>query len=662
MLTRELLLERQIIHPEIADQWANTVAIQMTRGGWGLLNDDYVASPQDAILEEWCRRVLRNWILRDYQGVERVGNPSDYQYYHPDHTPFGGAEDVEPPEWLIKGLEAGQEFYALPNLPGTLPREIEQIKEKAGEILRSLIGQMEQRGQPQEQIRQRILRLSVPAMLDLWQREHDRIARAAEKARRLGRDVDGSGVKIIVPLPGGLAAYEFVTDQPPSEPSRTLRMALRNETIEMGICVGDFRDPEALRGGYGQQYAEGVEDGTKRIFSLRDAQGASHVTIDTTNGHIDQVKGKENKPPVAKYIPDTIEFLNHLGLPSRSGDLRELGVFERNGRYSTDFREVAVQVLTLDDGTEVWEIDSPHGLRLWFLHPQGSGQTASEPYFALGLTQREDGSQPYINDVDRHFGSGTEPIRKNMDLILPVLNDGTYRPTPSWAEYIATAGCIQDPETRRWGRYEDIATLVKEIGEFKSPGHLGRTAVYRLYRYADRFDIMSVYHDHKTGEDSLWRTMTIIVRRGRIAGFQDSNPSRLKQKAHAIIVAALNTIGFPIDPFSPEIGQYGVVCSGNRYGQSFAEVGTPVMRFEGDHTVYRIDNGTNKREQLYVLLDQGIFVALVRGEPSGRAYCTATYERTRHGYPPPRESWRYIKLLCQKAGLTLAGPTEMVGL
>ena len=244
MLTRELLLERQIIHPEIADHWAEEAAARLTRSGLG----------EDPLLTEWCRRVLRNWIIRDYQGVERISSLTDYQYYHPEHTPFGGAEDVEPPEWFTRGLEAGQEFFALPFLPGTLPREIEQIIEKADEVLRSLIDQMAARGQSQEQIRQRILRLSVPGMLDLWQREHDRIARAAEKARRLGRNQDGGGVRLIMTLSGGLAAYEFVTDQPPSEPSRTLRMALRNETTEMGICVGDFRDPEALRGGYGQQY------------------------------------------------------------------------------------------------------------------------------------------------------------------------------------------------------------------------------------------------------------------------------------------------------------------------------------------------------------------------------------------------------------------------
>lgn len=87
--------------------------------------------------------------------------------------------------------------------------------------------------------------------------------------------------------------------------------ALKHETDTMGHCVGG--------------YCEIVRNGESRIFSLRDPNGMSHVTIEVQDynpraygessvpekptWYIYQIKGKQNKPPIDKYIPYIQDFI-----------------------------------------------------------------------------------------------------------------------------------------------------------------------------------------------------------------------------------------------------------------------------------------------------------------------------------------------------------------
>jgi hypothetical protein len=94
------------------------------------------------------------------------------------------------------------------------------------------------------------------------------------------------------------------------------REALTIEGCIMGHCVGKM-----------PSYAEGVLNGTKKIYSLRDQKGIPHVTMELTKpdpwrffsenppdpktlkfNQIAQVKGKADKP-AEKYFPQINEFL-----------------------------------------------------------------------------------------------------------------------------------------------------------------------------------------------------------------------------------------------------------------------------------------------------------------------------------------------------------------
>lgn len=80
-----------------------------------------------------------------------------------------------------------------------------------------------------------------------------------------------------------------------------LQEALQYEGDTMGHCVGD--------------YCPDVLSGQSRIFSLRDAKGSPHVTIETTPSDtlgvssIAQIKGNQNTAPKTDYLPYVQDFV-----------------------------------------------------------------------------------------------------------------------------------------------------------------------------------------------------------------------------------------------------------------------------------------------------------------------------------------------------------------
>lgn len=153
-------------------------------------------------------------------------------------------------------------------------------------------------------------------------------------------------------------AYRNATDesQPWIYPIDKLQDWLTQEGDAMGHCVGG--------------YCDDVLSGNTRIFSLRDAQGEPHVTIETkpsptltpekrnaqmdflvqrlmgegkteeqamkealnlypeseTHESIIQIKGKQNKAPIDSYLPYVQDFVKNSGPWSDVGDLQNSGL------------------------------------------------------------------------------------------------------------------------------------------------------------------------------------------------------------------------------------------------------------------------------------------------------------------------------------------------
>jgi hypothetical protein len=128
---------------------------------------------------------------------------------------------------------------------------------------------------------------------------------------------------------------------------------LAEEGNAMGHCVGG--------------YCQGVAAGESRIYSLRDAKGNPHVTVEVEPGgslsstrygmrdidpeapsRISQIKGKQNRAPNPEYLPAVQDFVRNApdGSPARWGEVRDLegtGLVKHGGDFLT--REEAIQRL-----------------------------------------------------------------------------------------------------------------------------------------------------------------------------------------------------------------------------------------------------------------------------------------------------------------------------
>jgi hypothetical protein len=99
--------------------------------------------------------------------------------------------------------------------------------------------------------------------------------------------------------------------------SALLRAEMAFESQVMRHCLGQFSDLRALRGGYGEHYAAACESGAMRLFSYRGRNGHAHITIsahvvDGGRLQFDQIKGKLNRPPVARFHGELLAFLRSV--------------------------------------------------------------------------------------------------------------------------------------------------------------------------------------------------------------------------------------------------------------------------------------------------------------------------------------------------------------
>lgn len=169
----------------------------------------------------------------------------------------------------------------------------------------------------------------------------------------------------------GASEKEAVSLFNKDEREQLLKDALECESDQLGICVGRWRQYP--------QYYQGIMSGDKRIFSLRDAKGESHATIETqpdTSGDIRsrvpqavlndlkmkhgdmtsafnramvewaeanltpadrivQIKGTANKRPADPYQPYITDFIKS-GKWGDIGDVRNTDIVQLpDGRYIT---------------------------------------------------------------------------------------------------------------------------------------------------------------------------------------------------------------------------------------------------------------------------------------------------------------------------------------
>ena len=256
----------------------------------------------------WFLNAVRKYLINDPASNARVTSISS-----------------NAPDWLKKSHEAGQPLYRF--------HATNDMMQKLGHLvdwLNSLYQVSQEKIDPSSrnaQARQRMMTLAAKYLrglnaLDIRQLispKQEKVSHHVEdwfrQLNALTDDVeDADGVEAVVEYPNH---YRWV--------SVKSEEALKREGKLMGHCVGG--------------YYPNVKAGKTVIYSLRDPKNAPHCTIEVSNNHIQQIKGKGNAAPTVKYVSFVQDFLNRMKIPVGQGsyDLERTGLIydSANEKYGT---------------------------------------------------------------------------------------------------------------------------------------------------------------------------------------------------------------------------------------------------------------------------------------------------------------------------------------
>ncbi len=271
---------------------------------------DYVLSHTDeiarGILNQYIKHRVREYILR--QGNEPAFVPVD-------------VNKTDLPDWAKDVLARGDTVYEFDGtrMSDKLKDEITTVRDYLYDIATTYVdkvGTTAKNTKRKPKIRYDFLKTNneyqtfemALVAAHVW---HEKIAAGLEQRLKSKKILEKSlqDAEFVMELPGNMAAYKLTTSA-----------ALDFEGEYMGHCVG--------RGGYD----DGVADGTMQIYSIRDERGEPHVTFEVHGNSIKQVKGKQNKRPVAKYMPAVKAFVqvNNFDI---DGDATNTGLIKQGGKY-----------------------------------------------------------------------------------------------------------------------------------------------------------------------------------------------------------------------------------------------------------------------------------------------------------------------------------------
>ena len=289
------------------------------------------ARGDDAPVAAWLANHFFRWLIGSFESAVRIRSIDDCAALL--------GPDEEPPAWLVKQARSSglpECYYIDPEHAFLIEKERMLV-----EFLHARRG---------TRLADKLQRITCNLAFEMWEREHRRM-----QARRGKGWVPSSGKALRECLRTAHGTFfEFAgTDA-------HLREEMAFESYHMQHCLGQFADRKRLTGGYGEQYVEAAQLGRLRLFTLRGADNLPHVTIslrvDGSSLHIDQIKGKQNRPPVHKYVQDTLQFLRWAQpVPERHGDCDSMGLIHQEAEgpegggwtFVADLRDQALMLSVL---------------------------------------------------------------------------------------------------------------------------------------------------------------------------------------------------------------------------------------------------------------------------------------------------------------------------
>lgn len=329
-----ILIERNLMNAPWAKEVAEKYATDTFAGRGGFPDLPHIA--------KWASKALTKYLINEYPAAIRINSFEPWDDQNTDRPPmrhdaatangeivgranvsipratqFGIVGDRDRdmqlmvPKWALKSLERGDELYFLDTraIQGTggIPQQTVTVRD----WLRSLVRQQD------------------PVVMEPGRMNRMSWAQALQSAQQWHAEMTAGGSDIVED-PGHKELYLDLGSSGQWW-ELTGPTCLTREGDLMGHCVADYIDQ--------------VESGESIIYSLRDKKNEPHVTVEvspfTNREHntgiaIEQVKGKENKPPVKKYWPQVIELLKKLNqeypevrtVEMGEEDLGAMGIFK----------------------------------------------------------------------------------------------------------------------------------------------------------------------------------------------------------------------------------------------------------------------------------------------------------------------------------------------
>ena len=230
----------------------------------------------------WLQKTFLRWLINYYSVVQEVRSIERYK------TLVKG----EIPSWFHPG--DAKVAYVYIDLKH---HKFQELLEKCSEFLSS---------RPKN-IYHKFPRFTVEHVLKKWKDEHEKFLRKEKIYKETSRD----GLRIVF-------SFEDLHIVKFDHMHHELSLEMARESALMQHCLGEFENDEEGTGGYGEYYYKLIKEKEIELYSLRDAKNMPHATIALFEKDgtlwLDQIKGKQNVAPVARYVPACVSFFNTLGV------------------------------------------------------------------------------------------------------------------------------------------------------------------------------------------------------------------------------------------------------------------------------------------------------------------------------------------------------------
>lgn len=285
----------------------------------------------------WIQKAFLRWLINSFPYVQVVQSNERYL----------SLVKGKIPSWFQENSDIQFIYIEVEH------REIRILLDKCSEFLESRDKKMVHK----------FPRMTVEQVLQKWEKEHH----AMVVKEKFFKETSTKGLEVVFKFEN-LTVVKFKPDH------QELSLEMARESALMQHCLGEFDNDRLGQGGYGEYYINKIRSKEIELFSLRDSKNMPHATIALYKKKgvywLEQIKGKQNKSPIERYVPASVAFFNFLDVQYNyyHNDTLGMSVIYIDGRTKRIEEledEKSQELLIAHDVTLIHKIKNPSKSTLW---------------------------------------------------------------------------------------------------------------------------------------------------------------------------------------------------------------------------------------------------------------------------------------------------------